>query len=253
MRLEQYLNEKIINTDKLEKIKSVFSKIPSSTPESISDYIVNALTVFGIKGEKGGYTYISGPMTNLPDDNWPTFIYAEKYIGGKVVNPAKPHGTILKKAKENFTWYDYMIEDVYQLVKCKKIVLLPGYSKSTGAITEMLIGKKLLGISPKELKKMIGAKKYDLFVEDVKQQYLKDGNDKGYYSVIEPMLVSKSESEASKYVKTFIPERKEEHINEGILDSIKGFTEYIKDGSLKSILKLIGLILNKTGIKKIKR
>ena len=254
MRFTQYINERVINIDKLDKIKKVFEKIPSNTPESISDYIVNALNVFGIKGEKGGYTYISGPMTGLPDDNWPTFIYAEKYIGGKVVNPAKPHGKILKKAKTDFNWYDYMIEDVYDLVKCKKIILLPGYSKSTGVKIEMLIGEKLLGISPKELKKVIGSKNYDSFIEDVKKQYTKDGLDKQYNAVIEPMLLSKSESEASKYVKSFVPESKvEKYINENIIDSIKSFTEYVKDGSIKSILKLIGLIMKKSGVKKINR
>ena len=157
MRLHNYLNERNINIDKLEKIKKVFSDVPSSNPSSVSNYIVNALNLFNIKKEKGNCTYISGPMTNLPDDNWPVFIYAEKYINGKSVNPAKPHGSILKKPKSSFKWVDYMTEDIYDMVKCDKIVLLPGYSKSTGATVEIEIGKKLLGIKPKELKKMLNS------------------------------------------------------------------------------------------------
>ena len=255
MRLTHYIKEEeVINTEKVEKLKKVFSKVPKSTPDSISDYIVKAMNIFGLKAESGGYTYLSGPMTGLPDDNWPVFIYAEKYIDGKVVNPAKPHGAILKKAKTDFDWYDYMIEDVYNLVKCKKIVLMPGYSKSTGAITEMLIGKKLLGIKPKEFKKIVTGDKFSSFVDDVKSQYVKDGNEKQYHSIIEPMLIAKSENESAKFVKSFVPESKiEEYMNENILDSIKNFAEYIKDGSIKSALKLIGLILKKSGVKKISR
>jgi len=252
MRLHNYIIERTINTQKLEKIKEVFSDVPSSNSTlSISKYIVNALKSFGIKSEGGNCTYISGPMTNLPDDNWPVFINAGKYLNGKLVNPANPHGGILKKDKSKFDWYDYMTEDIYDLVKCNKIVLMPGYSKSTGAQVEIFIGEKLLGIKPKEFKKVIGEKKYKQFVKDVKKQYLKDGFDKEYYGIIEPMLLAKSESEAAKYVKTFAPKSKtNESINENIL---KDFVKYIKDGSLKSVLKTLGLILKKIGAKKIDR
>ena len=77
---------------------------------------------------------------------------------------------------------------------------------------------------------------------------------KQYHSIIEPMLIAKSENESAKFVKSFVPESKiEEYMNENILDSIKNFAEYIKDGSIKSALKLIGLILKKSGVKKISR
>ena len=255
MKLYNYINERIINTTKLNKIIEVFSNVPSSnTPEAIADYIVKSLKAVGIKSEHGNYTYLSGPMTNLPDDNWPVFIHAGKYLSGKVINPANPHGGILNKDKSTFDWFDYMTEDIYDLVKCNKIILLPGYSKSTGARTEIHIGKKLLGIKPKLFKDVVGEKKYKQFIKDVKKQYLKDGFDKEYYGIIEPMLTAKSESEAAKYVKTFKPSgKKNESINENIMKSIKNFVNYIKDGSLKSILKLLGLILKKNNIKKLDR
>ena len=254
MKFQEWLTEKTINTEKLSKIIKVFERIPSGTSDSISDYITSTLIAFGIKSENKGYTYLSGPMTNLPDDNWPVFIYAEKYINGKVINPAKPHGKILKKAKSDFDWIDYMVEDVYELVKCDKMVLLPGYSKSMGAKIEILIGKKLMNIKPKEFKKIISDKEYKLFIEDVKKQFIGDGFENEYYSIIEPMLLSESEKDATKFVKTHVPKKRvSEGMNEGITDIIKNFTGYIKDGSIKNILRLIGLILKKSGIKKVVR
>lgn len=252
MRLQNYINERTINTEKLEKIKEVFFNVPSSNSiKSVSNYIVNTLKAFNIKSEGGNYTYISGPMTNLPDDNWPVFIYAGKYLSGKLINPANPHGSILKKDKSSFDWYDYMTEDIYDLVKCNKIVLMPGYSRSTGAQIEIFIGEKLLGIKAKKFRDVVGKKKYEQFMEDVKKQYLKDGLEKEYYEIIEPMLNAKSESESAKYVKTFTPKSKtNESINENIL---KDFIKHIKDGSLKSIMKTLGLILKKIGAKKIDR
>ncbi len=248
MRFNNYINERIIDEIKLKKIKKAFENLPSSTPESVSKYIVNILKVSGVKIENKGYTYLSGPMTNLPDDNWPVFIYARKYLKGKVINPANPHGSIVKKDKSKFEWTDYMIEDVYDLVKCDKIVLLPGYSKSTGAQTEIFIGKKLLGIKPKEFKNVISKNQYKKFMEDVKKQYLKDGFKNEYYSIIEPMLTAKTEKEAAKYVKTFVPKKasNESILNENILDTIK-------DWSLKGLLKIIGIILKKNNIKNIIR
>ena len=254
MIFREWINERTINILKVNKIKKVFEKVPGNTPESIATYVVNALNAFGIKTESGKATYISGPMTNLPDFNWPVFIYAEKYIDGKVFNPANPHGTIIKKPKTSFNWGDYMTEDIYDLVKCNSIVILPGYSKSTGAKTEISIGEKILNVKSKELKKKIGNEKYKLFMNDVKNQYIKDGFEKDYKTIIEPMLSAKTEKEASSAVKTYIPSDDEnEQFNEGIVDSIKDFGEYINKKSLKSVLSLIGLIFKKKGLKKIVR
>jgi hypothetical protein len=246
MRLENYINE--VNTDKLNKIQSVFQKIPNDSPESIANYVVNTFKILGIKPNKKGCTYLSGPMTNLPDDNWPTFINAGKYLKGKVINPADPHGKLIKKSKKDFKWMDYMTEDLYGMLECDKIVLLPGYSRSTGAIVEVVVGKKLLGIKPKLFRDVVGESKYMKFVKEVKEQYISDGNEKGYYSTIEPMLLSKSEIKAAKHVVQFMPEST---MNEGITDIIKNIGEYIKNITSKGLLKLIGMILNKSGIRKL--
>ena len=247
MRLQTYLTEKI-DTDKLNTLVKIFSKIPSGKPEAISNFVVNSIKASGIKVKPKGGIYLSGPMTNLPDDNWPVFHHANKYLSGYVVNPGNPHGELLKKATKNFSWEDFMVEDVYGMVDCDKIVFMPGYSKSTGAIVEAMIGKKLMGAKTKTFREHIGKSKYESFIEDVKNQYYKDGNPDAFHSVIEPMLRAKTEKEAASYVKQYIPSSKSE-TNESIISSTADILRYIKNWTLKEILKVIGMILNKAGVR----
>lgn len=245
MKLLNYLNE-----SNIEKIIDTFSNLPSGSPESIAKYILNAFHVTGIKAEGGSMTYLSGPMTNLPDDNWPTFMMAEKQIGGNVFNPAKPHGYIIKKPKGTFTWSDFMIEDVYNLLKCNTVVVLPGWSKSTGAITEVKIGEVLLNTQPETLKGNVGNRKYTSFIEDVKAQYYKDGNNHGYDTVIEPMLISSTEAEAAKYVRSYKPTSS---MNEGVIDSIRDVVASVRKYSVLKVLEIVGVILDKAYSKTIVR
>ena len=88
MKLLKFLYE--FNEIKVKKLMLVFSNIPGSSPESIAKYIVDTMKSVGLKKESDNITYITGPMTNLPDFNWATFIFAEKYLDGNVFNPAKP-------------------------------------------------------------------------------------------------------------------------------------------------------------------
>ena len=248
MKFKKYLKEFTINTNRLNKLVKIFGSIPSDSPESIAKYVVDAIKESGIKIPKGNATYLSGPMTNLPNENWPAFIYAEKYLKGKIINPAKPHGKIVKKPVKSFSWNDYMTEDIYGMIEGNKIVVLPGYTKSTGAIVEVLIGEKLLNTKPKTLKSVIGEKNYLLWVQDVKEQYIKDNNEKEYNSVIEPMLISKSERDSAAFVKAWMPD-KNESIDEGLKDIAAKIKNVIKSGSLKSVFNLIGLLLKNGGIK----
>lgn len=253
MKFRHWVNEQEeIDQQKVNKIKKVFTNIPGNTPKSIANYITNAMKVVGLKPKSEGLTYIAGPMTNLPDDNWATFIYAEKYIGGKIFNPAKPHGFIIKKQKSEFKWEDYMIEDMYNLLKCNRIVVLPGYSKSTGANVEVLIGKNLLRAKIIRLKQAIG-NKYPQFIEEVRQKFYSDGFKKEFDAIILPMLEADSEKEAAKKVKTFIPSKKESEINEAFLDGIIDFLDLVRTKSLQQVLRFIGVILDKAGVKGIKR
>lgn len=75
--------------------------------------------------------YIAGPMTGLPDLNYPAF-HAEaarlRAIGFRVENPAEN--------QQQCDWQSYMRVAIAQLVKCDAIALLPGWQSSRGALIE---------------------------------------------------------------------------------------------------------------------
>lgn len=77
--------------------------------------------------------YIAGPMTGLPEFNYPAFNKAAarlRDLGFHVENPAEnpdPPGKI---------WEGYMRMAIAQLVTCDTIALLPGWDASRGARIE---------------------------------------------------------------------------------------------------------------------
>ncbi|MCQ4271026.1 DUF4406 domain-containing protein [Pseudomonas kuykendallii] len=83
--------------------------------------------------------YVSGPMTGLPDLNFPAF-YAEaarlEAMGYEVVNPAS-----LNPA--NATWSECMRTDIAALMTCDALVLLPGWADSNGAMVELQLAHRL--------------------------------------------------------------------------------------------------------------
>lgn len=80
-----------------------------------------------------GRIYIAGPMTGLPDFNYPAF-HAEaarlRALGWHVENPAE------NVAPPCGSWAGYMRLAIAQLVTCDAICLLPGWSASRGASIE---------------------------------------------------------------------------------------------------------------------
>ncbi|WP_447593629.1 DUF4406 domain-containing protein [Aquipseudomonas campi] len=75
--------------------------------------------------------YLSGPMTGLPEFNYPAF-HAEaarlRALGYHVENPAE------NPPQES--WEAYMAVCIPQLATCDTIALLPGWSESRGALRE---------------------------------------------------------------------------------------------------------------------
>lgn len=86
--------------------------------------------------------YISGPMSGLPDLNFPAFHDAAaklRALDYEVFNPAE-------KQEENdpsMTWLDYMRLDIKMLMGCDAVALLPGYGHSKGAMTELSLAQSL--------------------------------------------------------------------------------------------------------------
>lgn len=84
--------------------------------------------------------YLAGPMTGLPEFNFPAFnAEADRLrgLGYEVKNPAD-HGMI-----DGYAWADYMRLDIAQLVTCDTIALLPCWEKSKGATIEVRLALDL--------------------------------------------------------------------------------------------------------------
>ena len=84
--------------------------------------------------------YIAGPMTGLPDLNFPAF-HAEaarlRALGFDAVNPAEIN------PDQTMGWEQCMRRDIPELVKCDGVVLLPGWERSRGASLEAHIAHAL--------------------------------------------------------------------------------------------------------------
>jgi hypothetical protein len=84
--------------------------------------------------------YLSGPMTGLPEQNYPAF-HAEaerlRALGYHVESPAEnptPHCG---------TWSGYMRFALSQMITCELVALLPGWVDSRGATLEHYVARKL--------------------------------------------------------------------------------------------------------------
>ena len=82
--------------------------------------------------------YISGPMTGLPDFNYPSFnacADALRSEGWKVINPANHFG-----GRTGLPRHKYLAVDTLALVwHCNGIVLLDGWQNSEGSKLELQI------------------------------------------------------------------------------------------------------------------
>ncbi len=84
--------------------------------------------------------YIAGPMTGLPDLNFPAF-HAEaaklRAAGHEVINPAEIN------PDHTMPWVQCMRRDIAQLVTCDAIRLLPRWDQSRGARLEEHLASQL--------------------------------------------------------------------------------------------------------------
>lgn len=84
--------------------------------------------------------YISGPMTGLPDLNFPAFYAAASLLrerGAEVVNPAEVN------PDAGMSWEQCMRADIKALCDCTALALLPGWERSKGAHLELHIAHRL--------------------------------------------------------------------------------------------------------------
>lgn len=82
--------------------------------------------------------YISGPMTGLPEYNYPAFIKAKKMLEEKGYVVLSPH-----EAPKSESWEGYMRHDLKLVCDSHVICMLPGWKKSRGALLEKLVADNL--------------------------------------------------------------------------------------------------------------
>ena len=86
--------------------------------------------------------YVAGPMTGLPEFNFPAFHAAAARLREagweSVVNPAGNFG-----GRTDMPRASYLRADVALLVTCDAIALLPGWEESPGATLEVIIAAEL--------------------------------------------------------------------------------------------------------------
>lgn len=96
--------------------------------------------------KKPEWTYISGPMTGLPDFNRAAFRHAEAELtlGGRA--PLSPHRI---EGEESWTWEQWMREALKLQLRCDVVHMLPGWRKSRGARIErrlaQILGQRIEG------------------------------------------------------------------------------------------------------------
>ena len=84
--------------------------------------------------------YLSGPMTGLPDYNFPAFEQARdriRMMGHEVICPAEA-GQV-----EGWEWRDYMKRDILMMLEADSLVVLPGWEDSRGARLEVHLASAL--------------------------------------------------------------------------------------------------------------
>ena len=84
--------------------------------------------------------YVAGPMSGLPDANYPAFMAAAQHLRGlgfDVFNPAE------NGLPADAPWVDHMRVDISMLMQCDAVYMLDGWASSKGARLERTIALSL--------------------------------------------------------------------------------------------------------------
>jgi len=88
--------------------------------------------------------YISGPMTGIPEFNYPAFEQMFQTLVSKGISVQSPH----KVGNAPFNdpgeaWLWYMKQSINMLLSCNTILMLQGWENSKGAVLEKTIAENL--------------------------------------------------------------------------------------------------------------
>lgn len=88
--------------------------------------------------------YIAGPMSGIPNQNYPAFEHACKVLRDMGMDVRSPHETVNHPDQPDAdAWRALLRKDVGTLLECGGIVLLPGWQKSVGARFELQVALTL--------------------------------------------------------------------------------------------------------------
>jgi len=90
--------------------------------------------------------YISGPMTGIPDHNFPAFNAAAAVLrqaGFEISNPADNGASDAVVVAGDRTWADYVRKDLLDMLGCEGLALLDGWHASKGARLEYHVAAEL--------------------------------------------------------------------------------------------------------------
>lgn len=111
--------------------------------------------------------YVAGPMTGLPDFNYPAFDAAAanlEALGHEVLNPTSAEKHNDTGAPQAWDWY--MRRALYLVIQADAIALLPGWENSRGATLEHQIGVAL-GLDIRTLGDWLAAELIDASLQSV--------------------------------------------------------------------------------------
>lgn len=83
--------------------------------------------------------YISGPMTGLPDYNYPAFNAMEAALKQKGFEAVSPVKVCEGMDHETSTWHDFMRVNIKAMMDCEGVIFLHGWTSSRGARLEHAI------------------------------------------------------------------------------------------------------------------
>lgn len=92
------------------------------------------------KLKPGSKVYLSGPMTGMPDLNWPAFndqATRLRAMGYQVVSPAEIN------TDPSADWHQCLRNDLRALLDCDAMALLDGWQRSAGAHLEMHVAHRV--------------------------------------------------------------------------------------------------------------
>lgn len=85
--------------------------------------------------------YLAGPMSGIPECNYPAFDKTCKILRELGYNISSPHENF--PVKDDSRWLECLRHDLRTVTECQGIILMEGWTKSRGARLELHIALSL--------------------------------------------------------------------------------------------------------------